>query len=1218
MLANGTPGGTNGAAPDLNLGTGSLTVNGGTLTMDTINAAGIRNGPIALNGGRIITQFVVGDQHTLHAGTWEFFGSGNPINGATMTFTTNSSALIHLHNETLTEVRNEHLDKFFIGTNAAIEGLNLHVASDGNAGNFLRRMRPYMWTATGGEGSLYDEGNWTLDGDGTTPIPQIQGGTAINEGLLVQSGNPGSSGTGATMNLGASGSLIIQGGHLNVGTNYGIQNGFIFLHGGRVVAQFVVDCKTIELAEGELELHGSGNPLNNVTPYFVSNAVATIHLVNESPANTINEHLGKISVAGQPAILNENLIIESDGASGSIIRVVRAMDTDQDGMDDDWESNNNLDPLVNDAGLDPDNDGLTNIEEYNANSNPQNPDSDADGLNDGEEVNIHTTDPAHADSDNDLLSDGEEINSYQTDPINPDTDDDSVPDGLEIARGTDPLNHEDYIRRPNIIFILTDDLGWGDLGILFQNDIAGTKKHVTPHLDQMANEGVILHRHYTPAPVCAPARASLLLGVHQGHANIRDNDFDQELVDHHTLGTLMQNAGYHTAAIGKWGLQGDGNSPATWPSYPTKRGFDYYYGYVQHSAGHQHYPANNWPLGNNTAHRSTKDLYEQDTEVSAGLDKCYTTDLFTARAKQWIIDEVNDADTQPFFMYLAYDTPHAALQLPTMAYPAGAGVNGGLQWLGTAGNMINTAAGTIDSWTHPDYSSTSWSEVEKRFATSVRRIDSAIGDLRQTLDELGIANDTLIIFTSDNGPHSESYIGSSAGFPSNYRPTSFDSYGPFEGMKRDCLEGGIRMPTLAVWPGTLPAGRIVESPSQFHDWMPTFADAAALPPPARTDGVSLLPSLTGEGEQAESTVYIEYNNNGSTPNYGDFDIHSGTSRRDSQVIYLDGYKGIRHNPANHSVPFRIYDTTTDYEEATNLTGSSTFFTDLESRMREQVLKIRRVSEKSAHARPWDNALVQPVSPATVPGLNCYAHEGRWPWLPDFTLLRGGVHSIQPLVQPNGLTRSYHSGAYLAGFINVPTNGTWTFYGQANGELHMRIHDAQVFNGAIEKSGNETQGSLNLAAGLHPIHIHYHVLYGSPALTLAWEGPGVPKAPVPASALFRLVDTDGDQDPDIEDFDDDNDGLNDDDEAIAGTDPLDATDTLMLRIETTATAGEASLLFPSKTGRRYTIERRDTLENGAWQTVVFGIIGDNTSKELFDQPQGALPFQAYRLTVEETP
>ena len=196
--------------------------------------------------------------------------------------------------------------------------------------------------------------------------------------------------------------------------------------------------------------------------------------------------------------------------------------------------------------------------------------------------------------------------------------------------------------RPNIIFILCDDLGFGDIGPTYQNQRAAKNDRslpafATPQLSQFAAEGVQLRNHYCAAPVCAPSRASLLLGVTQGHANVRDNQFDKALANNHTLATVLKQAGYATAAIGKYGLQGrgdgkpslptdtktetSGGTAASWPAYPTKRGFDFYFGYVRHIDGHFHYPK-----------EDKREIWENDREVSDGLDLCYTADLFTARA----------------------------------------------------------------------------------------------------------------------------------------------------------------------------------------------------------------------------------------------------------------------------------------------------------------------------------------------------------------------------------------------------------------------------------------------------------------------------------------------------------------------------------------------------------------------------------------------------------
>lgn len=421
--------------------------------------------------------------------------------------------------------------------------------------------------------------------------------------------------------------------------------------------------------------------------------------------------------------------------------------------------------------------------------------------------------------------------------------------------------------KPNIIFILVDDMGWGDVGAFWQQQRMKANDRsepwqFTPAIDAIAQNGAMLTHHYCAAPVCAPSRASIMLGVSQGHSNIRNNQFDKELQDTYTMSSVLRQAGYSTSLVGKWGMQGANAEGPNWPAHPLNRGFDYSYAYMRHIDGHEHYPVEG-------IYRGKKEVWENRTEVSAGLAKSFTTDLWTAKAKEVIKQQANK--DKPFFMYLAYDVPHAVLELPTQAYPKGGGLKGGLQWLGKSGNMINTASGTPDSYFHPDYAKATWDhdknpataevpwpDVYKRYATLCRRIDDGVGDIMQLLKDLKIDQNTLVVFTSDNGPSIESYL------KENYEPVFFNSFGPFDGIKRDVWEGGVRMPTLVQWSGTIPANQVLTQPSALYDWLATFADAAQTPAPARTDGVSLLPSLTGKGTQKPSLVYIEYENNGTT------------------------------------------------------------------------------------------------------------------------------------------------------------------------------------------------------------------------------------------------------------------------------------------------------------------------------------------------------------------
>jgi len=664
--------------------------------------------------------------------------------------------------------------------------------------------------------------------------------------------------------------------------------------------------------------------------------------------------------------------------------------------------------------------------------------------------------------------------------------------------------------RPNIIYILTDDLGWGDLGVLFQNSRQAANNrskpwHLTPNLDRFAAEGVQLPAHYCPAPVCAPSRASLLLGVSQGHANVRDNQFDKALENNHTLATVLKQAGYATAAIGKWGLQGaqaGETNPATWPAYPTKRGFDYFFGYARHADGHEHYPKEG-------PYRGSKEVWDGTNNVTPELDKCYTADLWTARAKQWIVEHEHSRPAQPFFLYLAYDTPHATDELPTQAYPAGGGLRGGLQWLGTPGQMINTASGQVDSWRYPEYRDATyapnhnpaapevpWPDVYQRYATDVRRIDDAVADLTQLLKDLKIDGDTLVVFTSDNGPSIESYLPHQP-----LRADFFDSFGIFDGIKRDCLEGGVRVPTLARWPGHIPAGKVVAQPSIAYDWLRTFAEVAGLPPPARADGVSLLPELSGQGRQADQgCLYVEYFNNEKTPSYVDFTpSNRGRMRNQMQAIRIGDYVGLRYDIKSPADAFEIYQVTVDPKEATNLAPR---LDALEQKIQASVLQIRRPDREAP--RPYDNELVPP-SPAVpvVPGVEWRAYEGTYPWVPDLETLPAAASGTadQPDLQPR--PRDNDLGMLFTGYLEIPRAGNYTFYLAADTGALLRIHEATVIDADYGyPAGQEVSGGIQLQAGLHPFRLYYaRQNQGKPMLQFSWSGPGIAKEPVPAG-IFR--------------------------------------------------------------------------------------------------------------------
>ncbi len=647
--------------------------------------------------------------------------------------------------------------------------------------------------------------------------------------------------------------------------------------------------------------------------------------------------------------------------------------------------------------------------------------------------------------------------------------------------------------KPNIIFILTDDQGYGDVGAFYQNQRAALHDRSvpyfsTPNLDTLAQQGAMLTQHYSGAPVCASSRGSLLSGLTQGNCNVRDNQFDKGLANAYTLGTVMQQAGYATAAFGKWGLQGgdwqskQGKNPSidepaaqqaaeleSWPAFPTRRGFDYFFGYARHLDGHFHYPK-----------EDGREVWENDRVVSKDLDKCYTADLWTAQAKKWITQQTETHPQQPFFIYLAYDTPHAKLQNPPCAYPPGGGLTGGVQWTGKPHTMLNTAQGTVDGYMFPDYAKGTWDDdrnpatpevpwpdVQKRYANDVRRIDFCVGDVMQLLKDLKIDTNTLVVFTSDNGPSIESYLPKEP-----YAPTFFRGFGPFDGIKRDTWEGGMREPTIATWPCVIPAGRVDDQPSGQWDWLNTFADVAGLPTVAASDGVSLLPSLTGRGRQLPGTVYIEYFENGRTPDFADFvPAHRGRKRGQMQNLYLNGYMGVRYDVKSADDDFEIYNVAKDPQEAHNL-AQSPDLAGLQAAMKARVLQLRTPNPSAP--RPYDNLPVPPVAPelAGAPGLSWFWYQGQWPWIPDFRTLtpvkRGEIKTVNlSMVQGR-----QPCGVAFTGFFHAKQEGVYTFTLASDTGAMLRLHDIRVIDEPMKNSAGQFTGSVRLQAGWHPIRLYY--------------------------------------------------------------------------------------------------------------------------------------------------
>jgi arylsulfatase A-like enzyme len=659
--------------------------------------------------------------------------------------------------------------------------------------------------------------------------------------------------------------------------------------------------------------------------------------------------------------------------------------------------------------------------------------------------------------------------------------------------------------RPNIIFVLCDDLGAGDLGVLWQNARKGKQKFSTPNMDQFAKEGMILSRHYCPAPSCMASRTSLMTGRHSGHSARRNFQFDAEIPNGHTLGSVLKKAGYATAAIGKWGMAGGPHqlsvkpvrgdrSPKTNPSHPTLRGFDYFFGYTAHRDAHYHYPK----LGN-------RPLYDGFIDQTDRLAKCYSTDLFTARAKKWIVDHQKTHPKQPFFTYLCYTAPHAGLRIPTSShlttkgnYPAGGGLDGGVQWLDDATHgQINTAKGAVDKGMHPEVARTvgddgqPWPDHARRHATMVRRLDDALADLIQLLKDLKIDDRTLVVLTSDNGTLREAGLDK-VGF---YHPDYLDTFGRYDGIKLDLWEGGVRMPTIVRWPSMIKAGSESTAASQFHDWMATFCDLSGVPAPAVSDGVSMVPSLTSQGEQPLGIVYSEFISPGNTPNFVEFEAaRRGRPRGQMQSVLIGEYKGIRVNIKNHQSVFEVYHTLKDPKETTNLAGKPGVPT--QRQFQHAVLRSRRIDPLAK--RPYDNALIPAVTGiANRPGLIRKEYPGQFDWVPQ---LGDRTPSSQKLV--SGLKATPGAQQFI-GYLRISKDGVYHFALTTNGKAVVRLHDTLLIDADSQyvAGSKAPSGKIMLQAGLHPLRISCLASDNAPALSLEWQVPDEEMKPMPTDRLF---------------------------------------------------------------------------------------------------------------------
>ena len=416
--------------------------------------------------------------------------------------------------------------------------------------------------------------------------------------------------------------------------------------------------------------------------------------------------------------------------------------------------------------------------------------------------------------------------------------------------------------KPNIIFIMADDLGYGDLGCFGQELIK------TPELDRMAREGMKFNRFYSGSTVCAPSRSVLMTGQHMGHTHVRGNAggdmMRQSLRDEDiTVAEKMKEAGYRTALIGKWGL-GEMNQPG----HPMKQGFDYFYGYLNQVHAHNFYPEFLWR--NLKKHKLSNIVKPVSTSSRAGFIGGaatkrveYSHDLFAREALSWIKKNQDN----PFFLYLPLTIPHVN--------------NGGSRLFGDGAEVPEYGI----------YEKMDWPKQDKGQAAMITRMDKDVGRILNLLKTLKIADNTLVLFTSDNGPHNEA----------RHNPERFNPSGPLRGMKRTLTEGGIRVPTIAWWPSTITSNTVSEQPFYFGDLMATACKLAEIAPPPNLDSISFLPTLTGNESNQPEHKYLYW------------EFYERTFR---QAVVMKEWKLIRSAMDDNTI--ELYDLSKDIHEDKNL------------------------------------------------------------------------------------------------------------------------------------------------------------------------------------------------------------------------------------------------------------------------------------------------------------
>lgn len=365
------------------------------------------------------------------------------------------------------------------------------------------------------------------------------------------------------------------------------------------------------------------------------------------------------------------------------------------------------------------------------------------------------------------------------------------------------LQAEEDKELPNIIYIMVDDMGYGDLSCY------GQKMLKTPSIDQIAKEGMRFTDHYSGHTVCRPSRLVLLTGKHSGNTPIHGNAQYTLPEDAVTVTTLLKDAGYATGGIGKWAL----GLPES-KGVPSKQGFDYWFGYLNQSRAHNFYPEYLWE--NEERYILSGNVEGPMKNVSTQRET-YSHDVMHVKALNFI----RQNSRRPFFLQAHYTIPHTNNE---------------------GGRATGNGQEVPD---YGEFATKDWPEPEKGFAAMITRLDGDIGEMMALLKELGIDRNTLVIFTSDNGPHQEG----------GHQMEFFNSNGVLRGYKRDLYEGGIRVPMIVRWPGQIKPGSTTSHPSAFWDFLPTACELAGVEPPKDTDGISYLPALLDKEQSTHDYLF---------------------------------------------------------------------------------------------------------------------------------------------------------------------------------------------------------------------------------------------------------------------------------------------------------------------------------------------------------------------------